>query len=82
MDELALVFVLPLTLFLIFVAPTWLFLHYRSKRRAESALSDEERVELERLTVAAGQMSERVQTLESILDERTPDWRNRIAAGP
>ncbi|MYE23272.1 MAG: envelope stress response membrane protein PspB [Gammaproteobacteria bacterium] len=82
MDEaFALVFV-PMVLFLIFVAPTWLFLHYRSKRRAESALSEDERAELERLTVSAGRMSERIETLESILDERTPDWRNRIAAGP
>lgn len=82
MDEAVGLLVLPLVLFLMFVAPTWLFLHYRSKRRAESALSDDERVELERLTTAAGQMSERIETLESILDERTPDWRNRIAAGP
>ncbi|MDE0006700.1 MAG: envelope stress response membrane protein PspB [Gammaproteobacteria bacterium] len=80
--DLAAVFVVPTALFLLFVAPTWLFLHYRSKRRAEAALSDDERAELERLTVAAGQMSERIETLESILDERTPDWRNRIAAGP
>ena len=82
MDEAVGLLVLPLVLFLIFVAPTWLFLHYRSKRRAESALSDDERVELERLTTAAGHMSERIETLESILDERTPDWRNRVAAGP
>ncbi|MDE0693733.1 MAG: envelope stress response membrane protein PspB [Gammaproteobacteria bacterium] len=80
--DLAAVFVVPTTLFLLIVAPTWLFLHYRSKRRSEAALSDDERVELERLTVAAGRMSERIETLESILDERTPDWRNRIAAGP
>ncbi len=82
MDEVAVIFVAPLLLFLIFVAPTWLFLHYRSKRRAESALSDDERAELERLAVVAGRMSERIETLESILDERTPDWRSRIAAGP
>ena len=82
MDGAVGLLVLPLVLFLIFVAPTWLFLHYRSKRRAEAALSDDERVELERLTTAAGQMSERIETLESILDERTPDWRSRIAAGP
>ena len=62
MDEaFALVFV-PMVLFLIFVAPTWLFLHYRSKRRAESALSEDERAELERLTVSAGRMSERIET--------------------
>lgn len=80
--DLTAVFVIPTAIFGLFVAPMWLFLHYRSKRRAEAALSDDERAELERLTAAAGRMSERIETLESILDERTPDWRNGIAAGP
>ncbi len=38
----------PLIVFLIFVAPLWLFLHYRSKRKADSALSSQD---LERLQV-------------------------------
>lgn len=80
--DLTAVFLVPTAIFGVFVAPMWLFLHYRSKRRAEASLSDDERAELERLSVAARRMSERIETLESILDERTPDWRSRVAAGP
>ncbi len=38
----------PVIVFLIFVAPLWLFLHYRSKRKTDSALSSQD---LERLQV-------------------------------
>ncbi len=32
----------PVIVFLIFVAPLWLFLHYRSKRKTDSALSSQD----------------------------------------
>lgn len=80
--DLGILFVLPTFLFLGVVAPIWLFLHYRSKRRAESVLSADERAELDSLGVAAKRMAERIETLESILDERTPDWRRRPEGRP
>jgi phage shock protein B len=53
-------------------------MHYRSKQRAQSALSDEERLELESLSAQAERMMARIETLESILDGETPGWRNRL----
>ncbi len=36
----------PLCIFLIFVAPLWLFFHYRSQRKSANGLTDEDFVEL------------------------------------
>ncbi|MDE0422256.1 MAG: envelope stress response membrane protein PspB [Gammaproteobacteria bacterium] len=70
-------FLVPAILFLVFVAPIWIIMHYRSKRRSEGMLTEDERVELERLAASAQSMRERIETLESILDAETPDWRRR-----
>lgn len=74
------ILLVPAILFMVVVLPIWLVMHYRSKRRAQSALSGEERAELERLTDLADRMGERVETLEAILDAETPDWRRRDPA--
>lgn len=70
----------PTIIFLVVVAPLWIFLHYRSKHRDRAALSDDERLELERLTQMVGRMGDRIETLEAILDAETPDWRKRDGA--
>ena len=65
----------PGIVFLVFVAPLWIIMHYRSKGRSQGMLSAAERTELERLASSAEDMRERIETLESILDAETPDWR-------
>lgn len=65
----------PLTVFLIFVAPLWLFLHYRSKKYASAGLSTEDLIRLEELSNKAESMKARVETLERILDSESPTWR-------
>ncbi len=74
------ILLVPVILFMVVVAPIWLVMHYRSKRRAQAALSGEERAELERLTDLADRMGERIETLEAILDAETPGWRRRDPA--
>ena len=73
------VILVPAILFLIFVAPLWVIMHYRSKGRSQGRLTADERAELERLASSAEDMRERIETLESILDAETPDWRRRSA---
>lgn len=73
------VIIVPAILFLVFVAPLWVIMHYRSKRRSQGMLTADERAELERLASSAEDMRERIETLESILDAETPDWRRRSA---
>lgn len=68
-------FVTPLVVFLIFVAPLWLILHYRSKRKVSSGLSSEELEQLKTLAERAESVQQRVKTLEKILDVEAPNWR-------
>ncbi|HBC3509692.1 TPA: envelope stress response membrane protein PspB [Vibrio parahaemolyticus] len=65
----------PVIVFLIFVAPLWLFLHYRSKRKTDSALSSQDLERLQVLSEKAEAMQSRVDTLERILDAESPTWR-------
>ncbi|BDR13896.1 envelope stress response membrane protein PspB [Vibrio sp. STUT-A11] len=67
----------PLIVFLIFVAPLWLFLHYRSKRKTDSALSSQDLERLQVLSEKAESMQSRVDTLERILDAESPTWRRK-----
>ncbi|CAK4067506.1 envelope stress response membrane protein PspB [Vibrio sp. MarTm2] len=67
----------PLIVFLIFVAPLWLILHYRSKKKAAGGLSEDDFQRLQSLSEKADQMQDRVNTLERILDSEAPEWRRR-----
>ena len=69
------VILVPSIVFMVIVAPLWVWLHYRSKRRAQAALTESERDNLEELLLKSEAMMERIDTLESILDSQTPEWR-------
>lgn len=71
----ALFLAIPLTIFVLFVAPIWLWLHY-SNRASRSELSVGERQRLAELTDESRRMRERIQALEQILDAEHPNWRN------
>lgn len=68
----------PTVLFVLIVAPTWIFLHYRSKQHSLHALSEAERANLETLAAQAERMLDRIDALEAILDDETPEWRSRV----
>lgn len=76
MDIHELIFV-PLILFMIFVAPLWVIMHYRSKSKMQQGLTDVELQQLNNLAVRAEKMAERIHTLEAILDAESPQWRNQ-----
>ena len=57
---------IPLTLFVLFVLPVWLWLHYNN-RTASGSLSQNEQQRLLQLTDDAKRMRERIQALEAIL---------------
>ncbi len=67
----------PLIVFLIFVAPLWLILHYRSKRKLSHSLSSDDHQRLDMLSEKARGLQARLETLERILDAESPSWRNR-----
>jgi phage shock protein B len=68
----------PVIIFMLLVAPIWLILHYRSKRQVNQGFSEEEYTQLSELSELADKMTERIKTLEAILDAETPDWRNKV----
>ncbi len=70
---------IPAILFMVFVAPIWVIMHYRSKNRKESGISEAEHERLQELLKVANSLLERVETLESILDQETPEWRKKHA---
>ena len=70
-------FGIPLIMFMIFVAPSWVIMHYRSKRKISEGLSDVELNQLNDLSRRAEKMADRIKTLESILDAESPDWRRK-----
>lgn len=65
----------PLSVFLIFVAPLWVYLHYRSKKTTDTGISQDDAERLQQLAKRAENMNARIVTLEKILDSESPNWR-------
>jgi phage shock protein B len=68
----------PIIIFMIFVAPLWLVLHYRSKKQVSQGLSEHEHRQLLELANRAEKMSDRIRSLEKILDAEAPQWRSKV----
>ncbi|GMM83380.1 envelope stress response membrane protein PspB [Pseudoalteromonas sp. MTN2-4] len=72
------ILVAPIMIFMVIVAPLWLILHYRSKKQVSQGLSEHEHRQLIELANKAEKMAERVETLEALLDQESPQWRRKI----
>ncbi|MBI6550351.1 envelope stress response membrane protein PspB [Xenorhabdus lircayensis] len=66
---------IPLIIFVLFVLPIWLWLHYSNQNANRGQLGNSEIQRLEQLTENARRMQERIKTLEDILDAEHPNWR-------
>lgn len=78
MEDIIAMISVPFILFMIFVAPIWVIMHYRSKRQISQGLSEDERNELNQMAARVEAMRERVKTLERILDADSPNWREKL----
>lgn len=57
----------------------WIIFHYKyANKRSNTSMSAEEAKQLDELMDVADNMAERIKTLESILDDETPEWRERV----
>ncbi len=65
----------PTILFMVIVMPVWLVLHYKSKNKVGGGLSDNDQAVLDDLLRTLDSLADRMEALESILDERNPRWR-------
>ncbi len=66
----------PSILFMIFVAPVWIVMHYSHRNKMIKGISDEERTGVDELLRQIDNLTDRIQTLESILDAEHSHWRS------
>lgn len=64
-------------LLIIFVIPLWLILHYVAKLKAAKSLSQADEETLAELWQISERLEQRIESLETILDEEAPGWRTR-----
>lgn len=64
-----------MVLFMIFVAPVWVVMHYRSKNRSVQGLEDGDRLAIDDMLKTVDRLTDRIETLERILDADRPEWR-------
>jgi phage shock protein B len=69
----------PTILFMSVVAPIWIALHYRSLNRSTRGLNSEDRENLEHMLETVDKLTERIDTLESLLDAEHGDWKKADA---
>ncbi|TGG93450.1 envelope stress response membrane protein PspB [Natronospirillum operosum] len=67
----------PTILFMVIVMPIWIVLHYRYKSKTSGGLGEADQKQLDTLLRTADTLADRITTLESILDERQPNWRRQ-----
>ena len=68
----------PTILFLVIVAPIWIVMHYQSVKRSSRSLSTEDRESIEQMLETVDRLTERIGSLESILDADHPEWRAQV----
>ncbi len=65
----------PLIIFLLFVAPVWLVLHYRAKKQSNHGLTGDDQEKMKQLIQRSETLQKRLVSLEEILDKEAPNWR-------
>lgn len=68
----------PTILFLVVVAPIWITMHYRSVSRSSRSLNQTDRESIEHMLETVDKLTDRIGTLEAILDADHPQWRQQI----
>ncbi|BBG58695.1 Phage shock protein B [Providencia rustigianii] len=69
---------LVLIIFVIFILPIWLWLHYSKKNSGQGIqLTDNEVQRLMQLAEQSSRMQQRIKVLEEILDAEHPNWRQK-----
>jgi len=59
------------------LAPVWIVFHYIAKVKTSKGLSPEDEKMLTEIWENSRRMSDRIQTLERILDDTAPNWRRQ-----
>lgn len=65
----------PTILFMVVVMPVWIVMHYKSKSKTGGGLVEDDQATLDDLLRTLDTLTDRMEALESILDEQNPKWR-------
>lgn len=63
--------------FMVMVLPIWIIMHYVTKMRSARGLSKDDESSLAEVWEISKRMQQRIESLETILDERDPNWRDK-----
>lgn len=74
MSELILI---PLIVFITICAPLFIVLHFITKWKQSRQISGGDEQMLEDLWLLSQRLEERIESLETILDNESPDWRRQ-----
>lgn len=77
-EVIFMIMIVPMIIFVGLVAPIWLMLHYRAKQQLNQGLTEKDYQQLQQLANTADKMSQRIDTLEKILDSEAPNWRTKL----
>ncbi|MBL4602015.1 MAG: envelope stress response membrane protein PspB [Emcibacteraceae bacterium] len=64
-------------LFMVIVAPLWIFLHYSTRWKSTKTISNEDENILGELWESAERIENRLNNIERILDVESSEWRNK-----
>lgn len=64
-------------LFMVVVAPVWIVFHYITQWRSQRGLTAQDEQMLAELWEIANRLEGRIQSLERVLDNEAPNWRNK-----
>lgn len=68
--------VIPILLLTI-VVPLWIIFHYVTKWKQMKVITPEDEASFGDLRTSADRLEERLRTMERIMDDEIPGWRNR-----
>jgi phage shock protein B len=67
-----------LIVLLVVVLPIWIIAHYATRWRTSNVITSADEHLLSELWETARKMEDRIRNLERILDEESPQWRERL----
>ena len=64
-------------LLIVVVLPLWIIFHYAAKMKEQKIMKPEDETSLGEMRRSAERLEDRLRSLERILDDEVPGWRNK-----
>ena len=67
----------PTILFIVVVLPIWISMHYSALKLSSRSLNKDDREAVDHIMETVDRLTDRIHTLETLLDSDYPDWRQQ-----